>query len=38
VGRKAAIPFGPWMAAGALLAVLVGTQIANWYLGGLSGA
>ena len=38
MGRKAAIPFGPWMAAGAVLAVLVGTPIANWYLGGLTGA
>src|SRR6266542_636899 len=38
MGRKAAIPFGPWMAAGALLGVLVGTQIANWYLSGLTGA
>src|SRR6266540_2158625 len=37
MGRKAAIPFGPWMAAGALLGVLVGTPIANWYLSSLAG-
>jgi leader peptidase (prepilin peptidase) / N-methyltransferase len=37
MGRKAAIPFGPWMAAGALLGVLVGTPIANWYLSSLTG-
>jgi len=37
MGRKAAIPFGPWMAAGALLGVLVGTPIANWYLSNLTG-
>src|SRR6266545_5242467 len=37
MGRKAAIPFGPWMAAGALLGVLVGTPIANWYLSNLAG-
>jgi len=31
LGRKARLPFGPWMAAGALLAVLAGGQIAAWY-------
>jgi leader peptidase (prepilin peptidase)/N-methyltransferase len=31
VGRKAAIPFGPAMLAGALLAVLLADPIAGWY-------
>jgi leader peptidase (prepilin peptidase)/N-methyltransferase len=31
LGRGARLPFGPWMAAGALLAVLAGSQIAAWY-------
>lgn len=31
-GRKTAIPFGPFMIAGALLAILIGEPIANWYL------
>ncbi|GAB3597219.1 A24 family peptidase [Angustibacter peucedani] len=30
--RKSAIPFGPFMLAGALLAVLVGQRLADWYL------
>lgn len=30
-GRGARLAFGPWMAAGALLAVLAGAQIAAWY-------
>jgi leader peptidase (prepilin peptidase)/N-methyltransferase len=30
--RKARVPYGPFMAAGALLAVFVGTQIADSYL------
>jgi leader peptidase (prepilin peptidase)/N-methyltransferase len=30
--RKTAIPFGPYMLAGALLAVFVATPIATWYL------
>jgi leader peptidase (prepilin peptidase)/N-methyltransferase len=30
-GRKTAIPFGPFMIAGALLAVFVGDPIAHWY-------
>jgi leader peptidase (prepilin peptidase)/N-methyltransferase len=38
MGRKAAIPFGPWLAAGALLGVLVGAPIASWYLRGYPGA
>jgi leader peptidase (prepilin peptidase)/N-methyltransferase len=32
-GRKSAIPFGPSMAAGALVAVFAGESIASWYLG-----
>jgi leader peptidase (prepilin peptidase)/N-methyltransferase len=31
-GRKAAIPFGPYLAAGALVAVVWGEPIASWYL------
>jgi len=31
--RKSALPFGPFMAAGALLAVWVGEPILRWYLG-----
>jgi len=31
-GRKTAIPFGPFLAAGALVATLWGEQIADWYL------
>lgn len=30
-GRKSAIPYGPYMLAGALVGVLWGTQIADWY-------
>jgi leader peptidase (prepilin peptidase)/N-methyltransferase len=32
--RKTAIPFGPFMAAGALTAILVGAPIITWYTGG----
>ena len=32
-GRRSAIPFGPFMLSGALIAVLFGTQIADWYAG-----
>jgi leader peptidase (prepilin peptidase)/N-methyltransferase len=32
-GRKSKIPFGPFMVAGALLAVFVGQDFADWYLG-----
>ena len=35
-GRKSAIPFGPFLAAGAVLSVFFGVQIADWYLGTLS--
>ena len=31
-GRKSAIPFGPFLAAGAVIAVFVGHQIADAYL------
>jgi leader peptidase (prepilin peptidase)/N-methyltransferase len=31
-GRKSAIPFGPFLAAGAVVAVLWGERIADWYL------
>ena len=30
--RKSAIPFGPWMLAGAWLGILGGDRIATWYL------
>lgn len=32
-GRKSTIPFGPWMIAGAFVGLLVGGQVADWYLG-----
>jgi len=32
-GRKDHIPFGPYMVAGAYLALAVGAEIAEWYLG-----
>jgi leader peptidase (prepilin peptidase)/N-methyltransferase len=32
-GRKAAIPYGPFMIAGALLGLFVAEPIANWYAG-----
>jgi leader peptidase (prepilin peptidase)/N-methyltransferase len=35
-GRKAAIPFGPFLAAGALVATFWGDRIADWYLRSLS--
>ena len=31
-GRKSAIPFGPFLTAGALVAVFWGEQVAHWYL------
>ncbi|MDP9331312.1 MAG: prepilin peptidase [Actinomycetota bacterium] len=31
-GRKSAIPFGPYLAAGAVVAALWGQHIADWYL------
>ena len=32
-GRKSAIPFGPYLAAGAVVASLWGQPIASWYIG-----
>ena len=32
-GRKSAIPFGPYLAAGAVVAGLWGQEIASWYIG-----
>jgi leader peptidase (prepilin peptidase) / N-methyltransferase len=29
--RKSLLPFGPWLVAGALLAVLAGSEVATWY-------
>jgi leader peptidase (prepilin peptidase)/N-methyltransferase len=31
-GRKTAIPFGPYMLAGAMFAVFAASPVANWYL------
>jgi leader peptidase (prepilin peptidase) / N-methyltransferase len=31
-GRKTRIPFGPWMIAGAWVAIFVGGQLSSWYL------
>ena len=36
--RKSFIPFGPYMAAGAVVAAFWGTQIADWYLRTFAGA
>ncbi len=35
--RRKAIPFGPWMIAGAWIGIVAGEDIAHWYLG-LRGA
>lgn len=32
-GRKTAIPFGPWMIAGAWTGVAIGEPVGRWYLG-----
>ncbi len=32
-GRKTAIPFGPFMLTGTLIALLAGNQLTSWYLG-----
>ncbi len=37
-GRRTAIPFGPWMLAGAWVGITVGEPIARWYTGLLVGA
>ena len=34
--RKTAIPFGPWMLAGAWTGIIVGEPVSRWYLGLLS--
>jgi leader peptidase (prepilin peptidase)/N-methyltransferase len=36
-GRKTAIPFGPWMLAGAWVGIFFGQPIADWYTGMLTG-
>ncbi len=36
--RKAAIPFGPYMAAGAVVAAFWGARIADWYLRSFTGS
>ena len=36
-GHKSAIPFGPSIAAGAVVAVFAGQRIASWYLGTVGG-
>jgi leader peptidase (prepilin peptidase)/N-methyltransferase len=38
LGRKALFPFGPSLAAGALLGVLAGAEVARWYASALLGA
>lgn len=37
-GRKTAIPFGPWMIAGAWIGVFAGESLGHWYSGLLVGA
>jgi leader peptidase (prepilin peptidase)/N-methyltransferase len=37
-GRKAAIPFGPYLAVGAVVSAFWGAQIADWYLRAFLGA
>ena len=32
-GRKSEIPFGPFLAGGAIVALLAGTPLVSWYLG-----
>ena len=32
-GRKSTIPFGPYLAAGAMVAALFGSSLSTWYLG-----
>ena len=31
-GRKAGVPFGPFLAAGGLVGLFAGDQIVDWYL------
>ncbi len=37
-GRRTAIPFGPWMLAGAWVGITAGEPISSWYTGLLVGA
>jgi leader peptidase (prepilin peptidase)/N-methyltransferase len=37
LSRKSLLPFGPWLVTGALLSVLVGSGIADWYTRTLIG-
>jgi leader peptidase (prepilin peptidase)/N-methyltransferase len=37
-GRKTAIPFGPWMLAGAWVGIFAGQALATWYVGLLATA
>jgi leader peptidase (prepilin peptidase)/N-methyltransferase len=37
-GRKTQLPFGPFMIAGALVALFAAAPIMDWYLGALTGA
>ncbi len=37
LGQRTAVPFGPSMAAGAFLAMMVGGSLLTWYLGRLHG-
>ena len=36
-GRKTAVPFGPFLAAGGLVGLLAGNEIVNWYLDHFAG-
>ena len=38
LSRKALLPFGPWLVAGALLGVLVGGEVAGWFQASSLGA
>ena len=38
LSRKSLLPFGPWLVTGALLSVLVGGDVADWYARTLIGA
>ena len=37
LSRKSLLPFGPWLVTGALLSVLVGGDVADWYTRTLIG-
>lgn len=37
-GRRTAIPFGPWMIAGAWAGITIGEPVSSWYTGYLAGA